>query len=290
MTWTRPPAVAGYFYPADPAEVRRRAHDLLARAAIRLGALTDPPSPHALVVPHAGWEWSGDLAALGWQTLAPRRGTIRRVVLLGPTHRVAIRGVALPGADLFATPLGALPVPTEEVLAATAHLTVPVTVDPATHADEHALEVQVPFVQMVLGEVELVPLNVGLAAPGAVADIIAALWDGEGTVVVVSSDLSHYHPDRVARELDDQTLERVVTLGGPIDPSRACGASPLNGLLEVCRRRGLRPRLLGTHTSGDVAGDASRVVGYATLTIDDPAPDAPARRVGPTTHTEEPRS
>lgn len=274
----RPPAVAGMFYPAEPDQVRRDADRLLDAAEERLAALSERPSPKALVVPHAGWMWSGDLAALGWQSLAPRAPRIRRVLLLGPTHRVAIRGAALPGADLFVTPIGALRVPTEEVLAATAGLEAPVHVDPLTHAEEHALEVQVPFIQRILGsDVELIPLNVGEAPPDAVADIIDALWGGPETVVAVSSDLSHYHSWERARELDADTLRRVQACEAPIPADRACGASPLNGLLAVCRRRGLAPRLLGAHNSGDVAapgaalGDHSRVVGYAALSIEETA-------------------
>lgn len=266
----RPPAVAGLFYPATRADVGAAARSLLDLAARTLAGLTPAPHPKALVVPHAGWRYSGDLAALGWQTLAPRRATISRVVILGPTHRVAIRGVALPGADLFATPLGALRVPTAEALELTAALPTPVTVDPATHAEEHAVEVQVPFVQEVLGEVELVPLNAGQIDESDLADVIEALWGGPETVVVVSSDLSHYLPQSAARALDDDTLRRVLARES-VDHERACGATPLDGLLEVCRRRDLHPRLLGTHTSGDVAGDRDRVVGYAALSIDEEA-------------------
>lgn len=268
----RPPAVAGFFYPAEPDQVRARAQSLLADAGQRLAQMPDPPHPKALIVPHAGWEWSGSVAALGWQTLAERRGRIRRVVLLGPTHRVAIRGVALPGADRFRTPIGDLPIPREDVLSRTAGLPSPVDEDPLTHAEEHALEVQVPFIQIVLGEVELVPLNVGVARPGEVGAIIDALWGGPETVVVVSSDLSHYHTSQQARRIDADTLDRIVRLDVPIGPDRACGASPLNGLLHVCVERGLRPRLLEALNSGDIAGDRDRVVGYAALTIEETRP------------------
>ncbi|MFC7580912.1 AmmeMemoRadiSam system protein B [Schaalia naturae] len=265
----RPPAVAGMFYPARAPEIVAEADRLLEAAERRLADMPDRPHPKALIVPHAGWMWSGDLAALGWQTLAPRAGGIGRVVLLGPTHRVAIRGAALPGVDLFATPAGALRIPADEVLEATTPLARPVGVDPLTHAEEHALEVQVPFIQRVLGDVDLVPLNVGLARPDEVADIIDALWDGSGTVVAVSSDLSHYHTSERAREVDRATIRQIVDLDGPIPADRACGASPLNGLLTCCARRGLRPRLLGAHNSGDVAGDHDRVVGYAALTVEE---------------------
>lgn len=269
-TSTRPPAVAGSFYPGTRAEVESQSRVLLARAERVLDGLTPRPHPKALVVPHAGWRYAGDLAALGWQTLAPERGAITRVVVLGPTHRVAIRGVALPGSDFFATPLGTLPIPSAEVLELTAGLPTPVTVDAETHAEEHAIEVQVPFIQAVLGDVELVPLNAGAIDTDDLADVIEALWGGPGTVVAVSSDLSHYLDDTTARALDDDTIARILALE-PVDHERACGATPLDGLLEVCRRRGLTPRLLGTHTSGDVAGDHDRVVGYATFSIDEEA-------------------
>ncbi len=272
----RPPAVAGFFYPSEPVEVRETADALLARAQIRLdgvdpsvGSASSSGHPGALIVPHAGWRWSGDLSALGWQTLACGRGTITRVVVLGPTHRVAIRGVALPGCDRFATPLGDLRVPTEDVLRVTRDLDLPVTVNALTHASEHAIEVQAPFVQRVLGDVEFVPLNVGLADPAQVGDIIEALWDRPGTVIAVSTDLSHYlHADQ-ARDRDAETLRRIVHLQRPVDPERACGASPLGGLLEVCARRGLTPRLLGSHNSGDISGDQDRVVGYAALIVEE---------------------
>ncbi|WP_075892836.1 AmmeMemoRadiSam system protein B [Actinomyces provencensis] len=273
----RPPAVAGFFYPADPTEVAEEADRLLARASAQLVASEHNWTPKALVVPHAGWEWSGDLAALGWQTLAPRRRTITRVVLLGPTHRVGIRGIALPGSDFFRTPLGDLPIPTHEVLAATSDLPRPVTVDSLTHAEEHAIEVQVPFIQRVLGTVNLVPLNVGMATPTEVADVIEALWGERSTVVAVSSDLSHYHDAATARALDAATIEQVLTLSGPVAHDRACGASPLNGLLEVCRRRGLSPHLLGAHNSGDVpGGGGDHVVGYAAFAIEEEHHDTPS--------------
>lgn len=266
----RPPAVAGSFYPADPQEVAAQADELLLAASTVLAQGARARTPKAIVVPHAGWMWSGDLAALGWQSLAPRRRTIERVVLLGPTHRVGIRGIALPGADVFRTPLGDLPIPTEEVLEATADLPCPVHVDSLTHAREHALEVQVPFIQRVLGAVQLVPLNVGVADPDEVADVIEALWGDRCTAVAVSTDLSHYHDADTARRLDRATIRRVLELSGPVGPERACGAFPLNGLLEVCVRRGLHPHLLGAHNSGDVpGGDSDRVVGYAAFAIEE---------------------
>ncbi|MDN6566489.1 MAG: AmmeMemoRadiSam system protein B [Actinomyces sp.] len=276
----RPPAVAGIFYPEDPRECAEQVDGLLAQASARLVDEGWKSAPKAIIVPHAGWHWSGDLGALAWQTLAPRRRTISRVVVLGPTHRVAIRGVALPAATVFRTPLGDLPVPVQQVLSQTADLPCPVHVDTATHAHEHALEVQVPFIQRVLGDVELVPLNVGPASRGVGADIIEALWGSHETVVAISTDLSHYHDGATARRLDADTV-RAISMSGDreggrveeaavIPSDRACGASPLNGLLEVCARRGLRPTLLGAHNSGDVpGGEDTRVVGYAAFAVEE---------------------
>ena len=280
----RPPAVAGSFYPADPGEVASTARVLIEAAHERIASHSHGEGnadhtvdsgrsaasfPKAMIVPHAGWMWSGDLAAQGWARLAPGRGTITRVVLLGPTHRVAIRGIALPGAEGFASPLGVLPVPTSSILSATAHLPSPVYEHSATHAQEHALEVHVPFIQLVLGDVELVPLNVGEASPSEVADVIAAVWSGAETVVAVSTDLSHYLPHTRARQVDDETIIQILSLAGAVAPDRACGARPLNGLLEICRRRVLSPVLEGAHTSADVGGGSDRVVGYSLFTIDE---------------------
>lgn len=278
-------AVAGYFYPEDPTTVHESARALLDQAladhplpgAVATSIDEDAAgagspeaasaAPKAIIAPHAGWLYSGDLAALAWSRFAPLKGTVRRVVLLGPTHRVPVRGAALPDADVFDTPIGPLPVPVDEVLERTRGLRIPVSVNAATHRDEHALEVQAPFLRLVLGEVELVPFNVGGADASEVADLIEALWDDDETVIAVSSDLSHYHPASEAHRIDADTIGRILSLDGEVDHARACGATPLAGLLEVCRRRRLRPELLGAHHSGDVTGDASRVVGYAAFEI-----------------------
>ncbi len=263
-------AVAGFFYPATAEDTRTEAEALLAGAAeCATPPGAGPGAPKAIITPHAGWRWSGALAALAWSAFAPVKGTVTRVVLLGPTHRVAIRGIAAPQARAFASPLGALSIPTQDVLERTAHLDQPVILHAATHAEEHALEVQVPFIQLVLGDVELVPLNVGAAAPSEVADVIEALWGGEETVLAVSSDLSHYLSNDQAHRIDSDTINTILTLDGVLDHDRACGASPVNGLLEAARRRHLTPRLLGAHTSGDVGPDQGRVVGYAAIAFDE---------------------
>ncbi|QWW19029.1 AmmeMemoRadiSam system protein B [Schaalia sp. 19OD2882] len=269
--------MAGLFYPADPARARAEVEALLTAADSRGGGSVDHrdvprrgSAPKALIVPHAGWRYSGDLAALGWRTLVPLRGTVSRVVLLGPTHRVAVRGLALPDADHVDSPLGPLRVPVDEVLSRTAHLPTPVRVHAATHRDEHALEVHFPFIHRVLGQVQVIPLNVGVADPADVADVIEELWGGNESVIAVSSDLSHHLSDRQAQVVDAETITRVLDRQD-VESGRACGASPLNGLLEVCRRRDLHPRLLGAHNSSTVNGDVGRVVGYATFAVQEKA-------------------
>ncbi len=253
----RHPAVAGTFYPADPDDLLRDvdAHLAAARAALPADAV----APKAVIAPHAGYIYSGSTAALAHARLGLARDRIERVVLLGPTHRVPLRGVAVSGARRWRTPLGE--VGTEEpagLLAA-----------PDVHRFEHSLEVHVPFLQRVLAAFTLVPVAVGDAPPTEVADVLDGLWGGPETVVVVSSDLSHYHPYREAVGLDTATVERILALDGPIATARACGARPVNGLLEAARRHGLTPRLLGLCNSGDTAGDRDRVVGYASVAFEE---------------------
>ena len=184
-------------------------------------------------------------------------------MILGPTHRVAVRGLALPSARAFATPLGDVEVDREAV-AALAGLRQVVVSDSA-HALEHSLEVQLPFLQSVLDDFRIVPLAVGDASPAEVAEVLDRLWGGPETLVVVSSDLSHFHGYAQAREIDRASAERILALDGPLDHEEACGATPINGLLLCARRRGLAPELIDLRNSGDTAGDRSRVVGYASF-------------------------
>lgn len=267
MQRVRPAAVAGMFYPGERKTLAADVSGLLAAARAHL----DPAwaAAKAWILPHAGYVYSGSTAALGYAALAARRDEITRVLLLGPTHRVACDGLALPEADAFATPLGLVPV---------------VTPDPATraelpqlverrdvHAQEHALEVHLPFLQSALGDVEVVPLAVGRADADSVAEVIDALWGGPETVVVVSSDLSHYLPYAEARRVDESTVAQLLALDGPLTHEQACGATPINGLLVAARRRALQPVLLGMCNSGDTAGDKARVVGYAAVALAEPA-------------------
>lgn len=277
MPTVRPPAVAGLFYPADPrtlaAMVDRFVDEGLDKLSQEVvegnpGQPVEPvetiSAPKALVVPHAGYVYSGALAGVGYATIAPTRGRIDRVVLLGPCHRVAVRGLALPGCDALATPLGEVRVDAGALTTLAASGLDYVLTRPDAHAAEHSLEVQLPFLQRVLPGTPVVPLAVGDASPAQVAEVLDVLWGGDETLIVVSSDLSHYLTYRSAQDADARTLASVLACE-PVTHHQACGASPLNGLLVAASRRGLRPRLLGACNSGDTAGDRSRVVGYASV-------------------------
>ena len=256
---TRPAAVAGMFYPASAAELARQVDELLAAAA----SCERPPAPKALIAPHAGYVYSGPIAASAYAQIRSRRGCIRRVVLLGPAHRVPVRGLALPGAQRFATPLGEVGIDAEAVGVLRG---LPQVVErPEAHEAEHSLEVQLPFLQRLLGDFALVPLAVGSAAPAEVAQVLDRLWGGDETLIVVSSDLSHYLPYETARRIDRETIDRLLSLDVEIDHERACGATAIGGLLLAARRRGLKAELLDLRNSGDTAGDRRRVVGYAAI-------------------------
>ncbi|MDO5729285.1 MAG: AmmeMemoRadiSam system protein B [Actinomycetaceae bacterium] len=257
MTVTRPPAVAGLFYPHDPHELRRVVDDALAQA--QPSALTS----RMVISPHAGYIYSGALAATAISCL-PRQ--IRRVLILGPCHRVGIDGMALAGADMHATPLGDIPTDhdlTDQIVSHPSVVTAPVV-----HQAEHSIEVQLPFLQRHLDDgFTIVPLAVGRVSASAVAEIIEMAWHHQDTAVVVSSDLSHYLPYAQARAVDADTVHRILTLDGPLSGDQACGAYPVSGLIEFARRHHLAPVVLDSCNSGDTAGDRSRVVGYGALAV-----------------------
>jgi AmmeMemoRadiSam system protein B/AmmeMemoRadiSam system protein A len=259
---SRQPAVAGMFYPAGPAELK---HELRHYLAAVPAVAADAPAPKVLIVPHAGYVYSGPVAAHAYARLAPLAGRIRRVVLLGPVHRVPVRGLAVPSVTRFETPLGAVEID-REAIGRLAGLLQVVTSDRA-HAPEHSLEVQLPFLQQVLGSFSLVPLAVGEASAEEVAEVLARLWGGAETLIVASSDLSHYLPYTAARAVDRSTVNAMLALNPGLDHQQACGATPVNGLLAFARRRHLRAELLDLRNSGDTAGDRARVVGYAALAL-----------------------
>jgi len=266
---TRPAAVAGLFYPGAPDALSRDVDDALAQARH-----ASPSAPKALIVPHAGYVYSGQVAARAYGRLVSRGSAIRRVVIVGPCHRVAVRGLAAPTAHAFSTPLGAVSVDTA-ALDELALLPQVVRSD-AAHAREHSIEVQLPFLQRVLGEFSIVPLVVGDATPDEVAQVLDALWGGPETLVVISSDLSHFHDYESARKRDAGTVRSILRFDAAIDHEQACGATPIAGLLSLAKRKGLAPELVDFCNSGDTAGDKQRVVGYAAFAFAETARDATA--------------
>jgi len=265
MRAVRPAAVAGMFYPGTPTVLSAAVQTYLADAGSMQA--TRDPLPKALIVPHAGYVYSGPVAAPAYRRIAAGRASVRRVILLGPVHRVPIRGLALPAAQAFATPLGTVEVDAE---AAARALDLPqVQVSDAAHALEHSLEVQLPFLQTVLDDFKIVPLAVGDATAEEVGEVIDRLWGGSETLIVVSSDLSHYHPYAAARQIDRGTATAILALDASIDHEQACGATPINGFALCARRHHLKPELLDLRNSGDTAGDKSRVVGYAAFAFAD---------------------
>ncbi len=247
----RPPAVAGTFYPASPRGLRDEVDAMLSCAV----PAAHPRAAKALIVPHAGHRYSGPIAATAYATLLPFRERIHRVVLVGPSHRVYLAGLALPGARAFATPLGEVPV--DPVALAR----IPwIPAHAAAHALEHSIEVQLPFLQRVLPRFAIVPLLAGDATGDAVAEVLELLWGGPETLIVISSDLSHYLPYHEARRMDAATARHIVGLEpAPVGHDEACGATPVNGLCAVARRRALWPELLesaqlGRHRGGPRRG------------------------------------
>lgn len=255
MSTVRQPAAAGTFYPGLRRTLEASVDALLATAAPR-GA-----RPKALVVPHAGYVYSGPIAASAYAQLQAPLPT--RVVLVGPSHFDPLRGLALPACSAFQTPLGAVPVDARAAAALAGFSWV--VASRAAHAHEHSLEVQLPFLQRVLPAFSVVPLAVGRASADEVAQVLEALWGGDETLVVISTDLSHYLPYAEARALDERTARSILQADDAIDDEQACGAYGLRGFLQVARRRGLRSAQLDLRSSGDTAADRSRVVGYGAF-------------------------
>ena len=254
----RPAAVAGAFYPSRPVELESGIRKML-KAAPRVSMDT----PKAIIAPHAGYIYSGAIAASIYAPLQRLRDLIQRVILLGPTHRVPVNGIAVPTSSAFATPLGEIPLDLDAITGITQ---LPqVVFSDAAHAQEHSLEVHLPFLIETLDHFVLVPLAVGQVAPEAVADVLEHLWGGDETLIVVSSDLSHYLPYDMAREADGETTKHIAALIPSIAHHQACGATPINGLILAAQRHGLEAKLIDLRNSGDTAGDKSRVVGYAAF-------------------------
>ena len=258
----RPAAVAGMFYPAEPRQLAQDVKQLLAQARTNAPRPFDL-TPKALIVPHAGYVYSGAIAATAYATLQPIASRIRRVVLLGPTHRVAVRGLALPGVDAFDTPLGRV---TLDAAGARTIAHLPqVGISAQAHALEHSLEVQLPFLQSILTDFTLLPLAVGMASAEEVAEVLEAVWGGDETLIVISSDLSHYLPYATAQRVDKETAQSILDLRQPIAHDYACGGTPISGLIVAAQKHHLAPHLLDLRNSGDTAGSHTEVVGYAAF-------------------------
>jgi AmmeMemoRadiSam system protein B len=258
----RPAAVAGRFYPADAAELAAVVDAALAAAEPR----APEPVPKALIVPHAGYVYSGPVAASAYARLLPHRERIRRIVLLGPAHFVPVAGLAVSGADAFRTPLGAVAIDGELRRRV---LELPqVDIDDRAHAHEHSLEVQLPFLQRVLDRFTILPLLAGGATPSQTADTLARVWDARDTLLVISSDLSHYHDYATARALDGRTAAAIVARDADgVDVEGACGAVAVRGMIALARQRDLAVRLLDLRSSGDTAGPRDEVVGYGAFAL-----------------------
>jgi hypothetical protein len=260
----RPAAVAGMFYPGNAPQLAMEVGELLD------GVENFEPKlgfPKALIVPHAGYVYSGPVAARAYDELVAARGIVKRVVLIGPSHFVGGRGLALPECEAFETPLGRVRLDAEGI-AALADLKQVVR-SAAAHAQEHSLEVQLPFLQKVLGDFSLIPIAAGSALTEEVVEVIERLWGGPETLFVISTDMSHYHAYDEAKRIDGETLGRIESFAADLNYEQACGATGLNGLLAVARSKGLTIRRLAACNSGDTAGSKARVVGYSSFALYD---------------------
>ena len=260
MEKIREPAVAGSFYPANPLELRSMLQGYLAEP------VPGAPPPKAIIAPHAGYIYSGPVAASAYARLQQAADHINRVVLLGPAHRVAFRGLAAPDADGFRTPLGIIPVDNTAIQEI---LSLPqVQINNEAHREEHSLEVHLPFLQATLKDFTLVPLVVGEATPAEVCEIIEHFWDSPKTLIVISSDLSHFHDYETAVKLDQTTSRAIENLAlEDIGYDQACGRNPVNGLLLYARQHGLSAHTIDLRNSGDTAGPRNQVVGYGAYVI-----------------------
>jgi AmmeMemoRadiSam system protein B len=257
----RQPAVAGTFYPSNPKQLRHSLADHLNEAK------TGTKVPKAIIVPHAGYIYSGSIAASAYARLQKAHHKITRVVLIGPSHHVAFRGLAVSRAQTFTTPLGNIPV--DQAAVATVLRLPFVDYLEQAHAHEHSVEVQLPFLQAMLDDFTIVPLVAGDATAEQVSQVLDALWGGDETLIVISSDLSHYHDYATAKRLDQATSEAIEQLDYErLSFESACGRVPISGLLKRAREKSLVIKTIDLRNSGDTAGDKNRVVGYGAYVID----------------------
>jgi AmmeMemoRadiSam system protein B len=264
MVTVRQPAVADMFYPGNPHELHRMVITFLNEAS---KTTEEAAVPKALVAPHAGYIYSGPIAASAYVRLKPAKDQITRVVLLGPSHRVPLLGCACSTAQYFATPLGNIPLD-RKMINDIVSLPFVQELDEA-HAMEHSLEVHLPFLQEVLSEFTLVPIVVGDCSPAQVAELLERVWGGQETLIVVSSDLSHYHDYDTAKQMDAATCQAIEALNfNAIDSQHACGVMPLRGLLSAAKKHALHATTVDCRNSGDTAGPRNQVVGYGSYVFE----------------------
>jgi AmmeMemoRadiSam system protein B len=258
MPTIRKPAVAGMFYPKNPQELQNTILNMLANAK------ADQPVPKAIIAPHAGYIYSGQTAAKAYACLSQSANKIRRVILLGPSHRYPFQGIAASGADFFATPLGQIKID-QDAIAKISSLPQ-VSISDEAHAQEHSLEVQLPFLQILLKNFTLIPLVVAASTADQVADVLDKLYNGNETIIIISSDLSHYHDYQTAQQMDKQTVQAILDLNlAAIKEDNACGRIPIKGLMQIAGQKKLTPKLIDLCNSGDTAGHKDKVVGYAAI-------------------------
>jgi len=262
MSAIRPAAVAGTFYPHDPAQLHADIEHMLSNSPAGTSV------PKAIIVPHAGYIYSGSTAACAYAQLVNARTIIKRVVLLGPCHRVPLTGLATSSDDYFETPLGLIPINRASI---TNIISLPqVTEFDLSHQHEHSLEVQLPFLQEVLDDFTLVPLVVGDTSAEAISEVLEILWGGEETLIVISSDLSHFHDYKTAQSMDNLTCKAIETLNGEaISNEQACGRNPVAGLLQTAQHHNMNVTTLELKNSGDTAGNKDQVVGYGAWMFDE---------------------
>jgi AmmeMemoRadiSam system protein B len=257
---TRKAAVAGHFYQAQAADLQHQINQFLAQAP-----WVSHGKPRVLIVPHAGYVYSGSTAARAYRCLQPYQDEIRRVVLLGPAHRVYLEGMAIPSVDAFSTPLGEVKLDLNAIERVSKMPAV--VVSDEAHREEHSLEVQLPFLQTVLNQFSLVPIVVGNCDAKIVADVIDELWDADDTLILISTDLSHFHSYDEARQIDASTCNRILDKSNDLSGEQACGARAVNGLLSSEHSHPLDIELLSACNSGDTAGSRDRVVGYGAFLL-----------------------
>ena len=265
----RPPAVASLFYPGEAAELKQNLREMLEKASEAEDPNEDLPAGQhlrALIVPHAGYVYSGTTAALAYHLLRKNRDDFHRILLLGPAHRVWLEGIAFPGTDAFETPLGRIPLAKQQIRELLRFPEVQLRDD--AHQDEHCLEVQLPFLQEILNEFELIPAVVGEISPDSLSGLLENLLEDPQNLLLLSTDLSHFHSYSEAQAIDQKTAEAIESFEDEkILPEQACGAHPLRGLLRHARIQGWKIQRLGLCNSGDTAGSKDRVVGYGAWAL-----------------------